>query len=41
MAQVQPGERDPQRPAGLFLVLIAALALCALVYAIWPGYHPS
>ena len=33
---VEPGERDPVRPPGLFLVLIAMLALGGLGYAIYP-----
>ena len=33
---VEPGERDPVRPPGLLLVLIAMLALGGLGYAIFP-----
>jgi hypothetical protein len=32
----EPLERDPVRPAGLWLVLVAAIALGSLGYAIYP-----
>ena len=33
---VAPDERDPVRPPGLFLVLVAMLAIGGLGYAIFP-----
>ena len=35
-----PGERDPRRPPGLFLVVIVLVGLCSLGYALYPG-HPD
>jgi hypothetical protein len=34
--EIEPGDRDPVRPPGLALVLIAAIALTSLGYAIYP-----
>ena len=33
---VEPGQRDPVRPPGLFLVFIAMLGIGGLGYAIYP-----
>jgi hypothetical protein len=34
--QVEPGERDPVRPPGLWLVLVAVIALGSIGYAVYP-----
>ncbi len=34
--ELEPGDHDPVRPPGLFLVMVAAVAIGSLGYAIYP-----
>lgn len=34
--ELEPGDRDPVRPPGLWLVLVAAIGLCSIGYAVYP-----
>ena len=34
--ELEPGDRDPVQPPGLWLVLVAAIALGSLGYAVYP-----
>lgn len=36
---LQPGERDPRRPPGIALVVIAFVALGTLAYVLYPGHR--
>lgn len=38
--QIKPGERDPNMPRGLTLVIVAALVLGAFMYILFPGHGP-
>lgn len=34
--ELEPGDRDPVRPPGLWLVMVAMIAISGLGYAIYP-----
>lgn len=39
-SRVQPGERDPNMPPGLFPIAVVAVALCTFMYVLYPGHGP-